>query len=101
MEAPGMKFVALRDIPAPGDTAAYAYRAGELVHEDAVEGDEAWLTVGTDVAARPGFELVRPAKNAGQAAWAAYVVSLGKISEDEAADMSRSDLILLAEPKKS
>jgi len=90
-----MKYTAIRDIPAPGDTVAFAYREGELVHESAVEGDGAWLAVGTDVAARPGAEIPRPALNASQASWAAYVVSLGKVSEAEAAVMSRTDLIAL------
>lgn len=94
-----MKFVALRDIPAPGDTSATAYRAGELVHESAVEGDAAWLVLGADVAARPGFAVLRPAKNAGHAAWVEYAVSLGKVSADAAADMSRADLIAAADKK--
>ena len=91
MEAPGMLFVALRDIPGAGDTSAVAYRAGDLVHESNVEPAGA-LRIGDDVAAREGVQLDRPAKNASQAAWAAYAVSLGA-DADKVADMSRADLI--------
>jgi hypothetical protein len=91
-EAPGLKYVALIDIPAPGDTSAVAYRAGDLVHEAAVEGEGAWLVLGVDVEPRPGAQLEMPARSASQGAWAAYAASTG-MDADEAAGMTRAALI--------
>lgn len=87
-----MTYVAIRDIVGGGDTAALAYRVGDLVHESAVEGDRAWLTLGVDVEPRPGAQLERPADKASQAAWVAYAVSKGG-DPDEAAGLSRAALI--------
>jgi hypothetical protein len=85
-----MKYVAIREIPAPGDTSAVAYAEGDLVHETAVEGDDAWLVLGEDVAARPGVQLEKPAKSASHAAWAAYATSVGI---EDAEGLSRAELI--------
>ena len=85
-----MSFVALRDV-AFDDSTAFAYRPGDLVHESNVEPNGP-LKIGVDVAARAGAQLDRPAKNASQAAWAAYAVSQGA-DADAAADMSRAELV--------
>jgi len=86
-----MGFVAIRDIAVGGDSSAFAFRTGDLVHESLVEPEGAYR-LGVDVAAREGAKIDRPANNASQAAWAAYAVSLGA-SADDVADMSRGDLI--------
>lgn len=91
MEAPGMSFVALQDIAGGGDTSAFAYRVGDLVHESLVEPAGPYR-LGIDVAAREGAKIDRPAKSASQAAWAAYAVSMGA-SADDVAEMTRSALI--------
>jgi len=89
-----MKYVAIRAIPGAGDTAAFAYQPGDLVHESLVDGADAMLKLGEDVSARPGLEISRPALNASQAAWAEYAISAGT-DRDEAEGMSRADLIAL------
>lgn len=91
MEAPGMSFVAIRDIAGGGDTTAYMARVGDLVHESHVE-PEGDLKIGIDVAARASARIDRPAKNASQGAWAAYAISQGANAET-VADMSRAELI--------
>jgi len=85
----GYKFRAVRPILVNG---ALAYNPGDLVHEDAVTGPDATLAVGDDVEPVAGAVLDAPAKNASQAAWAAYAVSRGA-DRDAAAGMSRAELV--------
>lgn len=85
----GMKFRAIRTIQFNG---VIAYNQNDLVHESAVEGPRAWLALGTDVEPVEGARLEVPARNAPQAAWAAYLASAG-MDADEASGMSRAALI--------
>jgi hypothetical protein len=89
MPPPGYTWVAIRAIDSNG---ARAYNPGDQVHDDAVNGPDAWLVPGTDVRPADGLKLDRPALNASQASWAAYAVSRG-MDPDEAAGLSRADLI--------
>ena len=43
-------------------------------------------------------EPARPRGNASQDAWAAYAVALGELSEDQAAGMSRDDIVAAVSP---
>jgi hypothetical protein len=87
-----MNYRAIRDIRAPV-TGALAYTAGQLVHISAVEGPDKWLALGEDVEpASPSAEIAVPARNASQGAWAAFMTTRG-LDADEAAGMSRADLI--------
>jgi hypothetical protein len=90
MPALGYSFIAQRDIDAPNG--ARAYNKGDDVPEAAVDGPAAWLSIGEDVQPRAGASLSPPAKNASQAAWAAFAISRG-CDPDEAAGLSRADLI--------
>jgi hypothetical protein len=89
MEGIDQSYVALHDIDY---NSVRAYNKGDTVHAAAVEGPDAWLTLGEDVQAREGSHLDRPAKSASQAAWAAYAISEG-LDPDEAQGSSRKDLI--------
>lgn len=91
----GYKYRAVRDLYPEGSSAC-AHRAGDLVHETAVEGDTAWLVLGDDVEPIEGASLDRPAKSASQAQWANYAVSRG-MDADEASGMSRAALIAATE----
>lgn len=81
----------------------HQWRHGELQRVDADgnpwQGDE---TVpgepGEDESPDGDAEPVRPRGNAHVSKWAAYAVALGACSEDEAADMTRAQLIELTTP---
>jgi len=94
MQPEGMNYRAVRDIPVvAGDAgAAIAYRAGQLVHESAVEGPDAWLSLGADVEPVAGAVLTIPPRNASQAIWAAFMTSRG-MDADEAQASSRAQLV--------
>jgi hypothetical protein len=68
-----------------------AYNPGDPVDAAVVEGPDAWVSF-EDVEPSGVIPVERPARNASQAAWAAYAVSRG-ISRDEADGMSRAELI--------
>ena len=99
MEGAGMRFVAVRDIPVPGDdvNGVYAFRAGDVVHESNV-GEGGWLRLGVDVAARPGADVPPPKLTAPQHEWAAWAVTQGG-DADKLAAMSRSQIIREYAPK--
>jgi hypothetical protein len=82
-------YVAVRVIMYNG---ARAFNPGDLVPDSAVNGPDAWLSVGPDVAVREGHRPDRPAGNADQALWAAYAVGQGADAE-KVKDMSRAALI--------
>jgi hypothetical protein len=88
----GMHFRAVRDIPLPENPYTFAYRAGQLVHESAVEGDGAWLAVGDDVEPVEGATLDIPARNASQSVWAAFMTSRG-MDAGKAEGSSRAELL--------
>ncbi len=87
--AGGYKYRALRDLWFNG---VRAQSAGGLVHESAVEGDGAWLTLGDDVEPVEGAPLNKPPLNASQAQWASFAISQGA-DPDEAIGQSRAGLI--------
>jgi hypothetical protein len=70
-----------------------AYNPGDPVDVDAVEGPGAWLVLGEDVEAHGDIPVSTPAVNASQAAWAAYAVTQRGADADEAAGMSRAELV--------
>lgn len=84
-----MDFRAVRDLYVG---TARAYNSGDLVHESAVTGPDAWLVIGTDVEPLPGVRLDVPPRNASQALWAAFMTSAGT-DADEAQGMSRQQLL--------
>jgi len=92
-EPPGMKYVALVPIDYPKGSGVRAYNPGDLVHESAVEGDTAWLTLDEDVKPREGVSLSRPSPRSSHAAWAAYAASTGEITADDAEGLPKKELV--------
>jgi hypothetical protein len=87
----GMKYRALHVITDP-NTGARAYNPGDLVHESAVDGEDAWLTLGVDVEPREGVKVSRPHKNAPTAQWVEFAVGQG-LDREAAEGLSRKELI--------
>lgn len=69
-----------------------AYNPGDLVAAPAVDGPDAWLKLGTDVAVREGHKPDRPADDADVSLWAAYAIGQGADAA-KVKDMSRPALI--------
>lgn len=69
-----------------------AYNPGDLVPSSAVDGPDAWLSIGRDVAVREGHKPDRPSDDADQGLWAAYAAGQGADAE-KVKDMSRAALI--------
>ncbi len=90
VEAIEQTYVAIRDITLNN---VGAYRTGDTVGAEAVEGPDAWLVVGEDVAPRPGTTMPRPVDSASQPAWAAYAVAVHAAPAAEAEGLSRAALI--------
>jgi hypothetical protein len=89
----GMSYRALRDIAAPGASAGtFAYRQGQLVHESAVTGDGAWLTLGADVEPVEGADPAAPARDAPASAWEAFLAARG-FDRGQLAAMGRDQMV--------
>lgn len=94
MQAVGMSYRALRDIAAPNAGAgAFAFRAGHLVHESAVTGPDAWLSLGTDVEPVTGADVPAPARNAPAAAWESYLLATTDLTAEQLGAMGRDQMV--------
>jgi hypothetical protein len=94
VQAVGMSYRALRDIAAPDAGAgAFAYRTGQLVHESAVTGPDAWLNLGTDVEPVTGADVPAPARNAPAAAWESFLLATTDMTAEQVGAMGRDQMV--------